>query len=236
MKNILFVLGCLLLLSCFINLYGEQEVKKTYFDEAKKKVKAEITYENGKRNGPAKTFHPNGRPLRVVTFKDDKKEGLYFEYHDNGQKKIECTYLQGYLSGFYKEYHSNGRLKLLTRYYQQKDTSVEAPVVKQYNANILTFTEVAYHQDGRRIRRKTPMAFYRIVKDKGQGKSVYGMLRVKNGVEIVYDKKGKVEFKRTYFNDRMDGEFLNIKKIETSQLISDQGKVAAIGDKDKLQE
>lgn len=215
-----------------------QDVQKDFYDDAKSQVKSEISLKDGKREGSAKTYHQNGKIKQEATFKDDKKEGAYTEYYDNGNKKLECTYVNGFLSGIYKEYHENGNLKLLTRHYKQRDDTKEAPAFVQKKANILTFTEYEYYDDGKTIRRKTPMAIYRIVKDQQDGKFIFDVMRAASGTEYFYLKDGTVEFEHEYLNDRKHGQAAKFARVptETSQLISDGGVVAAIADADTLPE
>lgn len=215
-----------------------QEIQKEFYDDAKSQVKSEIAFKDGKREGSCKTYHQNGKIKQEAIFKDDKKEGAYTEYFDNGNKKLECIYVNGFISGIYKEYHENGNLKLLTRYYKQRDDTKEAPVFVQKKANTLSFTEYEYYDDGKTIRRKVPMAIYRTVKDKPNGKFIFDVMRAASGTEIFYLKDGKVEFEHEYLNDRKHAETVKFARVpsETSQLISDSGIVAEIADADTLPE
>lgn len=231
-------LGFFLLFSLFSAPLFSQEVQKEFYDDAKSQVKAEINLKDGKREGMCKTFHPNGKVKQEATFKDDKKSGVYIEYYESGNKKIECNYVNGFLSGIYKEFHDNGNLKLLTRYYKQIDDSKEAPVFVQKKANILTFTEYEYYDDGKTIRRKVPMSIYRTVKDSPNGRVIFDVMRSASGTEIFYFKDGKVEFEHEYLNDRKHVETVRFARVpaESSQLISDGGIVAEIADAETLPE
>ena len=215
-----------------------QEIQKEFYDDAKAQVKSEIAIQDGKREGACKTYHANGKVKQEATFKNDKKVGAYTEFYDNGNKKLECNYMNGFISGIYKEYYENGSLKLLTRFYKQSDETKEAPAFVQKKANILTFTEYEYYDDGKTVRRKKDMAIYRIVKDKPNGTFIFDSMRAGTGAEIYYLKDGNVEFDHDYLNDRKHAETLKFARVptEVSQLISDGGVTAAIADADTLPE
>lgn len=231
-------LFCLFIISFTYLSLTSQETQKDFYDEAKTQVKSEINFVDGKREGQAKTYYPNGKLKQEATFKDDKKVGPYTEYYDNGNKKLECIYMNGFLSGIYKEYHSNGNLKLLTRYYKQRDETKEAPVFAHKKATILTFTEYEYFDDGVTVRRKKNMAIYRIVTTKDNGKVVYDVFRAGSGIETYYLLDGKIEFEKENLNDRVHGEAVMSTRVppETTQLISDGGVTAEITDAEALPE
>lgn len=215
-----------------------QDATKDFYDEAKTQVKSEIPLIDGKREGPSKTYFPNGKVKQEATFKNDKKNGPYIEYFENGNKKIECNYINGFLTGVYKEYHENGNLKLFTRYYKQADETKEAPVFVQKKANILSFVELEYYDDGKTIRRKKNMAIYRIVKDLPDGRFIFDVMRAASGTETFYLKDGTVEFEENYLNDRRHAETVFFARIptETTQLISDGGQTVAIAENENLPE
>ena len=57
---------------------GERDIKITY--DSNGKVLREEQYANGKRNGTAREFYPNGKPYIVASYKNDSLVGEFFMY------------------------------------------------------------------------------------------------------------------------------------------------------------
>lgn len=206
------------------------ETKKEFFDDEQKSVKSEITWVDGKREGPAKTYHPNGQVKQEASFINDHKEGPYKEFYEDGKTKIETSYRRGFLNGLYKEFHPNGNLKLETYYYAPAQLKEEGQLFKEYKANIITFVEKEFHEDGQTILRISAMAFYRTVSDANPNMPVFGASRVRHGLTTLHNQAGEKTEEEIYFNDRLHGHDYLFKQNppQASQLITDQGKVAVL--------
>lgn len=114
-------------------------MKKEYYKDGT--IQSEVTYKNGKKNGIATYYHPNGKKSLELFFKDDLAEGQstlwYFKgtinrtgnYKNNklngisttwdendGYKLSEETYLNDTLNGLYREFHPNGEVKTKGNY------------------------------------------------------------------------------------------------------------------------
>jgi antitoxin component YwqK of YwqJK toxin-antitoxin module len=68
------------------------------------------TYKNGKLHGEAKEFHPNGKLKKQQTFADDLTEGEVAEYNDDGVLIEKVTYKGGKAHGTAEYYDSDGVL------------------------------------------------------------------------------------------------------------------------------
>lgn len=87
-----------------------------YFDDDR--IKSEITYKKGKREGRFAEYHPNGKWVtRDIPADPIKGTPADIERVLQGQtKKIEGTYKDDLLDGEVKEYDENGKLVKTTRY------------------------------------------------------------------------------------------------------------------------
>ena len=94
-KSLTFLLALtfLFLFSCS----QEIEVKKEYWDDGK--LKSEIYYKDGKREGLATWWHKNGQKGKERHYKDGKIEGLTTSWYPSGEKKSEIHYKDGKREG-----------------------------------------------------------------------------------------------------------------------------------------
>lgn len=132
----------------------EAEFKITVLDGVEKSIKngkelrwekGVLTYEvqfvDGVEIGVSKSYHPNGKLMRVSSIKNGRYDGRYLEYHDNGELKSDLTYktftdksgsLKSIQIGWRTEYDRNG--KYLNRYYH--DTLGEISIYMNYYKGI----------------------------------------------------------------------------------------------------
>ncbi len=68
------------------------------------------TQTNGKCQGPAIAFYPNGQLKACFHYKDDYPEGICKKYYDNGRLMVEQK-LIGKKLIYHKEFDQNGELK-----------------------------------------------------------------------------------------------------------------------------
>ena len=72
---------------------------------------SETTYNNGKRNGPHKTYYKNGVLWSVGYYQDGKKHGEFKVYNPDSTIQSIANYSLGRYDGPLKRYESDGRLE-----------------------------------------------------------------------------------------------------------------------------
>jgi antitoxin component YwqK of YwqJK toxin-antitoxin module len=84
-----------------------------YWDVADSPVQSKIQYENGLKNGPAKTWDHNGNPLSERNYRDDKLVGQETQYHpaSKGKVKVRRLWQNNRLEGTEYRFDSQGRLR-----------------------------------------------------------------------------------------------------------------------------
>jgi antitoxin component YwqK of YwqJK toxin-antitoxin module len=100
-----------------------------YFPDAK--LKSEVSYLNGKKQGLSKEFDESGKTISLVYYhngyvteredinrkdKNGLKQGVWREFYPDGRIKKEENYVNDILDGFYKEYNEKGDMVLLLNY------------------------------------------------------------------------------------------------------------------------
>ena len=71
---------------------------------------AEGRFENSRKMGLWKEYHPNGKLKSEWCYKNERKDGLWKSWWNNGQKKEEGTYKDGELISK-KEWNEDGQKK-----------------------------------------------------------------------------------------------------------------------------
>lgn len=74
-------------------------------------VKSEYTFENGMLNGPAITWHLNGKLKKKGSYKNGQLSGTWFFYDEQGRKIMAAEYKANELDGAYSALYENGRIK-----------------------------------------------------------------------------------------------------------------------------
>ena len=75
------------------SVYGQEEVKKEYWDNGK--LKREIHYKNGKRDGLITYWYESGKKKYEKHLKDGKEDGLWTEWSPSGKKTFEGNFVDG---------------------------------------------------------------------------------------------------------------------------------------------
>ena len=75
-----------------------------------------ITYENGKKHGPATIYNENGQPTMEKYFIQDYEDGIVIEWYKTGQIRRRINYVEGCRHGIYKFWDNNGILITLRKY------------------------------------------------------------------------------------------------------------------------
>ncbi len=84
-------------------------VKVNYYEDGKT-VHSKITYEHGRKQGPAIWYFKNGQIHEHTSYHFGRKQGLTKKYYENGQLFEELTYEQGEVLPGKKTYDKKGNL------------------------------------------------------------------------------------------------------------------------------
>jgi antitoxin component YwqK of YwqJK toxin-antitoxin module len=82
-------------------------VKVNYYDDGKS-VHSKITYEHGRKHGPALWYYRNGQVHEHTAFHYGRKHGPTRKYYENGSLMEELTYEQGEVQPGKKVYNRSG--------------------------------------------------------------------------------------------------------------------------------
>jgi antitoxin component YwqK of YwqJK toxin-antitoxin module len=82
--------------------------------------KGEITWQNGKENGPVIYYYPDGRKSYEANYKEGKKHGYATVWHPNGQKQWQTVFREGLTHGLWREWYSDGKKKFEANYVEGK--------------------------------------------------------------------------------------------------------------------
>ncbi len=85
-------------------------VKTNYYEDGKT-VHSKVTYNHGRKHGPALWYYKNGQVHEHTSFHFGRKQGLTKKYYDKGELMEELTYEQGEVQPGTKKYKRNGELK-----------------------------------------------------------------------------------------------------------------------------
>ena len=123
------------------SIFGQEEVKKEYWDNGK--LKSESHYKDGNLDGRKTEWYEDGEVKSVgyydndkleakrefwdnselkseYSFKDEKLDGVKREFWDNGELKSLSNYKDGNLNGEKTEWHEDGKVKSVNYYYNGK--------------------------------------------------------------------------------------------------------------------
>lgn len=90
----------------------EQGIQKRWYGPFKGGVlMAESVFVNGKREGSATAWHPNGKKMMEINFKDGQRDGLATHWYDNGKKEWQGMYANGEPTGEFNFWNKRGRVK-----------------------------------------------------------------------------------------------------------------------------
>lgn len=89
---------------------GKNGVVRSYFDEAKKMIKSEVTMKDGKRNGPAIQYYRNGKKSIEMNYVKGERDGLSTRYFENGTIGQQTTFVKDKMHGVQKRFRENGKL------------------------------------------------------------------------------------------------------------------------------
>jgi len=127
MKVVIVFLALILLSNCSLEKKKKKETKDTKLsaDGSKLvqnkydngKTRSEVTYKNGKQNGPAKSFDREGHLLLELFYIDNKRNGLSKKYYEGGQQIYQSTeYKDDKMHGHQTKFRENGNLMSEARF------------------------------------------------------------------------------------------------------------------------
>lgn len=111
---------------------------------------------NGKLNGLAKYWYPNGQLEAIRYFKDDLRHGDFIFYHNNGQLKQTIKFFNDIPEDTVRDWYDNGQLRFIKQYKNGKKIGSERTWHSNGNIrSIFSFTDdkehgdyVMYHENG----------------------------------------------------------------------------------------
>jgi antitoxin component YwqK of YwqJK toxin-antitoxin module len=84
-------------------------VKVNYYEDGKT-VHSKVSYEHGRKHGPAIWYYRNGQVYEHTSYHYGRKQGLTRRYYETGELMEELTYEQGEVLPGAKKYRRNGEL------------------------------------------------------------------------------------------------------------------------------
>ncbi len=75
------------------------------------KIKSELSFVDGKRNGKGISWHPNGKLYQEQNYIDNKRDGYFKLWNKNGKLNSEEYYVLDLKEGPQKYYFTNGKMK-----------------------------------------------------------------------------------------------------------------------------
>lgn len=86
-------------------------VKVNYYEDGKT-IHSKVSYDHGRKHGPALWYYKNGQVHEHTNFHYGKKKGLTKKYYQTGELMEELTYELGeVVPGSQKKYNRDGSLK-----------------------------------------------------------------------------------------------------------------------------
>jgi antitoxin component YwqK of YwqJK toxin-antitoxin module len=85
--------------------------KCTVYYYASSQVKSEYTFRDGVLNGPALTWHMNGKLKKKGCYHNGQLSGTWVFYDEQGRKMMEANYKGNELNGAYTALYKNGTIR-----------------------------------------------------------------------------------------------------------------------------
>ena len=127
MKKLLSIL----LVSIILFGCGEDRVLSDELTDKGRRGVELMYYESKLFNGIGYDVYSNGKLKSEVNYKDGKRDGLYKGWYVNDQLSYEMNFNNGTIDGLYREWYENGQLK----FYGQSKDGEEDGIWKYYDKN-----------------------------------------------------------------------------------------------------
>ncbi len=119
-------------------------------------IRAKLSFQNGKRNGPFQYFHSNGQLKLTGKYVNDLLDSTVNAFYDNGNPKYTFTYVKGEKTGLSISYFSNGKIEQKVHLINEKpngkmETYYEAGnlrLITDYDLGIRNGQFLRYHLNG----------------------------------------------------------------------------------------
>ncbi len=218
------------------DVYTDGEIK--FFTPAGNVLKV-LSYQNGRLNGQADYFYPDGKPLFHGNYIDDKKSGVWKQWEENGQYGIG-SFKDELPDGKWTFYYTDGSLKSEGKFHNGKQTGVWTEYRENgdvaegnYTDGIPDGTWVCNYNNDK------PLFYgsYRMGKKNGFWKEwdLIGQLSqgnyiddIQDGVWTMFDTQGNKLIESTYLKGKQDGEwkrFDNIGNVIETKMFKDGQEV-----------
>lgn len=109
------------------------------------RIKAEITYKNGKQHGMSKSFDRNGYLTLELPYNNNKREGVAKKYYAGGKQLYQITeYKDDNINGMQTKYREDGKVMSVARYENNspclglKEYLVDGSPKKKYPQIVIT--------------------------------------------------------------------------------------------------
>lgn len=99
-------------------------VQRSYFPNTGKLVE-EITFKDGKKNGPWQRWFDNGKLWSKGAYVNDELEGEYEMNYPDGKAKLRGLYKQGMRMGVWIDFNENASIRSQTVYKEGRATTVK---------------------------------------------------------------------------------------------------------------
>jgi len=218
-----------------------------YFDN--NKVKMEINYLNGKKNGRTFEYNKEGKIITIFEYNKDRlinrelinridengdKQGIWKEFYEDSKVNIEKGYKDNKLEGYYKKYDKKGNLMLTLRYENgvivddnAVDDQEEIEIRKEYDNNGIIKFSGPY-------KRNTPVGIHREYSKDGE--VINSKIYDNNGniiaIGIVNEKGEKQGIWENYYTSEKllsEGQYINNKKTGTWKYYFINGRIEQTG-------
>jgi len=119
---------------------------KAFYYFADGKLKEELTYSNGKKQGPGREFDNSGQVITIFEYNNNylisrekinrydtqgKKQGVWKTFYPDGRVQKDMKYIDDKLDGYYKEFNENGNLILSLKYLDGKIVETQKEITVQ---------------------------------------------------------------------------------------------------------
>jgi hypothetical protein len=88
---------------------GKNGIVRSYYDQAEKQIKAEVTMKDGKKNGPAIQYYKNGKKALEMNYLGGDRDGLSTRYFENGKVSQQTTFVKDKMHGLQKKFRDSGK-------------------------------------------------------------------------------------------------------------------------------
>jgi len=85
-------------------------------------MESKANYTDGRRQGTAFFYEPNGLLIRQQDFLNDEPHGSFISFYPNGKKSSEGVHYRGSPTGIWKFYSHDGKL-IMTKTYSNPPSS-----------------------------------------------------------------------------------------------------------------